>query len=456
MDEKNIKGLSIRVMNAILAIGTALTAIALIASLFILTSKYRAVQESNKELNELSASANSLEVASDYLTEQVRYYVVTGEKDYYDNYMEEAFVTKRRDKSLEVIKANIEDNEAISDLEKALNESNALMQMEYYAFKLVVLSNGYNINDYEVIKDVVISDEDLALSALQKQNKAIELVFSAEYNQSKDTIATNVNSSVEKIINESNSKFSKADDTLINTMIFQQAMVTIMIVFLITAFFIIYFRLVLPLDHGVELILQGNDLKIEGMKEYKLLSNAYNVMKEKNRTNKERLTYEVEHDGLTGLYNRHGYDSLYHNLNLERTAYVLIDVDNFKKINDKYGHAIGDKVLKKVGNVLRKHFRSDDYLCRIGGDEFAVLLSDCSEDIAPLLREKTDKINVILQTKDGDLPPVSLSVGVAFGNEHDDTDSLFKKADIALYHTKREGRNGVSIFDSSQVFATEQ
>ncbi len=160
MDEKNIKGLSIRVMNAILAIGTALTAIALIASLFILTSKYRAVQESNKELNELSASANSLEVASDYLTEQVRYYVVTGEKDYYDNYMEEAFVTKRRDNALDTIKTNIEDNEAISDLEKALNESNALMQMEYYAFKLVVLSNGYNINDYEVIKDVVISDED--------------------------------------------------------------------------------------------------------------------------------------------------------------------------------------------------------------------------------------------------------------------------------------------------------
>ena len=455
MDEKNIKGLSIRVMNAILAIGTTITSIALIASLFILTSKYRAVQKSNQELTELSASANSLEVASDYLTEQVRYYVVTSDKNYYDNYMEEAFVTKRRDKALETIKANIEDSTAISDLEKALNESNALMLTEYYAFKLVVLSNGYNIDDYEVIKDVVISDEDLALSSIQKQNKAVELVFSAEYNQSKDTIESSVNSSVERIINESNSKFVKADRTLINTMIFQQAMVAVMIAFLVAAFLIIYFRLVLPLDHGVELILQGNDLKIEGMKEYKLLSNAYNVMKERNRSNKERLTYEVEHDGLTGLYNRHGYDSLYHNLNLERTAYVLIDVDNFKKINDKYGHAIGDKVLKKVGNVLRKHFRSDDYLCRIGGDEFAILLSDCSADIAQQLKEKTNKINVILQTKDGELPPVSLSVGVAFGDEHDDTDSLFKKADIALYHTKREGRNGVSIFDSSQVAGAE-
>ena len=229
-------------------------------------------------------------------------------------------------------------------------------------------------------------------------------------------------------------------------MILQQLMITFLIAFLLVSIIVIYFKVVLPLDHGVELILQDNDLKVEGVKEYRMLSKAYNVMKEKNQSNKERLTYEVNHDMLTGLYNRHGYDYLFHNLNLESTAYILIDVDNFKKINDKYGHAVGDKVLKKVGNVLRKNFRSDDYLCRIGGDEFAVLLSDCTEDFAEQLIGKTKKLNVVLQTKDGELPPVSLSVGIAFGNEHDDTDSLFKKADKALYQTKREGRSGVTVF----------
>ena len=70
------------------------------------------------------------------------------------------------------------------------------------------------------------------------------------------------------------------------------------------------------------------------------------------------------------------------------------------------------------------------------------------ETIGEAAIEKTKKLNLVLQTKDGELPPVSLSIGVAFGNEHDDTDSLFKKADKALYQTKRDGRNGVTVFGS--------
>lgn len=449
MKEKKSKGLSIKSMNAFFAIGTTIIAVALVISLFVITNKYRAVEKSSREVITLSNSANDLEVASDYLTEQVRLFAVTGEKAYYDNYFNEANVTKRRDNALKIIKDNFDnEDEAVTNLEKALNESNALMETEFHSFRLVIASFGYDVNEFTEVKDYELSAEEIALSNSDKQTKAINLVFNNEYNESKEIIETNVKNSVKKVIEISNEILNDNDSSLITMMVLQQVMIAILIAFLIVSFLVIYFRVVLPLDHGVELILQGNDLKVEGVKEYRMLSKAYNVMKEKNQSNRERLTYEVEHDNLTGLYNRHGYDSLYHNLNLESTAYILIDVDNFKKINDKYGHAVGDKVLKKVGNVLRKHFRSDDYLCRIGGDEFAVLLSDCSPDVADQLAEKTKKLNLVLQTKDGELPPVSLSIGVAFGNEHDDTDSLFKKADKALYQTKRDGRNGVTVFGS--------
>ena len=102
MDKKNKKqkGISIKIMNAGFAIGTALIAIALIISLFVITNKYRAVEQSSKEVMTLSTSANDLEEASDYLTEQVRLFAVTGVKSYYDNYFTEANVTKRRDNAL--------------------------------------------------------------------------------------------------------------------------------------------------------------------------------------------------------------------------------------------------------------------------------------------------------------------------------------------------------------------
>ena len=129
---------------------------------------------------------------------------------------------------------------------------------------------------------------------------------------------------------------------------------------------------------------------------------------------------------------------------------MLIDVDNFKKINDIYGHAVGDKVLKKVSSTLKKYFRNDDYLCRIGGDEFAVLLVNCGKEFADQLKEKSQSINITLQVKEEDVPPVSISIGLAFGEKNDNTDTLFRKADTALYNTKKQGRSGISIFEDEE------
>ena len=120
---------------------------------------------------------------------------------------------------------------------------------------------------------------------------------------------------------------------------------------------------------------------------------------------------------------------------------------NFKKINDRYGHAVGDKALKRVSAALKNYFGGDDYLCRIGGDEFAILGS-YSTGMTMILKAKCEQLNLSLQSKEGGVPSMSLSIGIAFGNENDDTDSLFRKADMALYETKNKGRKGVTIFSS--------
>lgn len=163
-------------------------------------------------------------------------------------------------------------------------------------------------------------------------------------------------------------------------------------------------------------------------------------------------------DPLTGLYNRR-YLLDHCNREFQRAArrgqavsMVSLDVDHFKSFNDNYGHDAGDAVLKSVGDVLRETFRSDDIPCRLGGEEFVILLPDTPTEVAASraeeLRRKIEKM--VVRHHDGVLPKVTVSVGVASYPEHGaNADVILKAADDALYKAKRSGRNTVAIADRS-------
>ncbi|MBQ7600309.1 MAG: GGDEF domain-containing protein, partial [Clostridia bacterium] len=101
----------------------------------------------------------------------------------------------------------------------------------------------------------------------------------------------------------------------------------------------------------------------------------------------------------------------------------------------------------KVAASLRKHFRDVDIICRIGGDEFVVIMTRVSSDIhTDIVAEKVDSINEELKITDDGLPPVSISVGVAFADRDNPEGDIFKDADTALYRVKNGGGNGYSIY----------
>lgn len=162
----------------------------------------------------------------------------------------------------------------------------------------------------------------------------------------------------------------------------------------------------------------------------------------------ERLSYQASHDVLTGLYNRLGYDFFISETDLSSVHLLMMDVDNFKPINDNYGHEIGDRVLIKIAETLKKNFRSDDCVCRLGGDEFVVIMVHSDPDHRDLIRSKIDKINnELADTSDG-LPSTSVSVGITYGGEADDAVELLKVADHAMYELKRTGKHGYRFSDS--------
>ena len=151
------------------------------------------------------------------------------------------------------------------------------------------------------------------------------------------------------------------------------------------------------------------------------------------------LTDKASVDKLTGLYNRAGYDRILAEMDLHSAILLLFDTDKFKAVNDTYGHETGDRVLVSISRVIRQNFRSEDRVCRIGGDEFVVLMLNVEGDQRDLIRRKVNRINRELAHPEGKLPIVSLSVGVAFGADEPDAETLFAHADEALYKVKQAG-----------------
>jgi diguanylate cyclase (GGDEF)-like protein len=152
-------------------------------------------------------------------------------------------------------------------------------------------------------------------------------------------------------------------------------------------------------------------------------------------------------DPLTGLWNRRYFeDRLREELSRSRRAGVerhfsvmVVDVDNFKRVNDLYGHAAGDAVLKEVGEFLIAHLRNHDVACRTGGDEFAVLLPDLSAADCGALLERLRSAPLVANEVEG--TPISLSLGTASWPEAGDSlDSILAQADRAMYAAKKRNK----------------
>ena len=169
----------------------------------------------------------------------------------------------------------------------------------------------------------------------------------------------------------------------------------------------------------------------------------------------QRETYKATHDRLTKVYNRAGYNSLLSSLDMKNTFFLMVDADSFKEINDTYGHEIGDRVLINIVNTVKKHFREDDHMCRIGGDEFVIFVQHADANTAKIIEERIEKINEELAHPEEKLPVISISAGGAYGRYARDEFDLFETADQALYETKRNGKKGFTLFDQNSKKATD-
>jgi diguanylate cyclase (GGDEF)-like protein/PAS domain S-box-containing protein len=164
-----------------------------------------------------------------------------------------------------------------------------------------------------------------------------------------------------------------------------------------------------------------------------------------------RLEWLSRIDDLTGLFNRRHFSEHVRTRMSHADAAMamaIVDIDRFKRINDEYGHRVGDTVLREIAQRLRRSTRSSDLTARWGGEEFCVLLGAIHDDHDMELRAerlRTAVTSTPIQLPDGTQITVTVSVGVARARRGRGTDDLFGDADVALYAAKRAGRNRTRI-----------
>ncbi|MGC8815347.1 MAG: GGDEF domain-containing protein [bacterium] len=323
----------------------------------------------------------------------------------------------------------------------------------------------YKINNINLPLDLNNLD-DLSNNLLKKLNKIANKRYLVVYLPIKQTIISDIEE--EQNIGYLVSVFSLENlDKRIN-FIYYLSFITFIGIVLVYIFFLVFLisQIYLPIDYLNKMIfeIKKQRFKLEEkrflFKEFSNLQKAFLEMGKVIEQQLIMLEALASNDSLTTVYNRRAFEKFYNAMFIKNNMYkslgldasfsvIMIDIDNFKKINDTYGHDIGDRVLRSLGIFLNSKKRKSDIVARYGGEEFVIILSDTDKiDALKFIVNLIEDIkeNIKIEVDPSFILSITVSVGIAvFPYDSENKNNLIKIADENLYYTKTNGKDGVTI-----------
>ena len=452
--KRSLTGINIQLLNIFFIVVTAIVFCFILVISNTVNNRFHAVENAIYKFIICEQSSELIKESANYLTDQARLFVVTYKEEYVNDYLKEINVTKRQQKALsELEKVCSEKDLALQRLKIAMEQGQSLINMELYAIRL-----AYKVMDKDnseipaQIAEIPIRSIDDTVPKEKLKNTAVNNLFGEGYLIYKTRINENCRLTISAIEQQIKDELNMNATDLGTNIRRLRYLFLILLIVNVILFIAFAYLIILPLERFKTAIENDERLNVIGALECKHLAESYNEIYDLKAQNEKSLLKKAEYDALTGILNRRAFDQVCHTSSEKKqpVALLLIDMDNFKYINDNYGHAGGDTALKELARLLTETFRTDDYVARIGGDEFAAILPNCARSAANIIKQKILTVNEKLVNIKDNIKPVSISVGVAF-SEEGFSEELFKNADRALYIVKEKGKRGCEIFEEDSA-----
>ena len=423
----------------------------LVIALFMVFSMYETNRSFNQIVNMTESYLSSQQTAgmlsniANGMSEQCAAFLRTGEPDCVHVYAGQLSAINAQIKANETMQSSDESRDEF--LAKAIEAFRAMNETEIRAMRLMADTLPMGMAAYPLlIQQTKLSPEDEALTAEEKKTLAEKLIDSAEYRLNKEALTAAVDDSHRVASEQGKNRAAQTSAEVRKVMRRQKLLIFLFILIAVIALLINRFLIISPIQRSVDKLDKREPLPVLGSYEVRHLANVYNEVLKDNAEKTEALSYAATHDALTGLYNRADFDKVYSTCANDRIGIIIIDVDHFKQFNDEFGHGVGDHVLKIVAAKLMEHFRSEDHVSRIGGDEFCIIMPGTKQEQAETIVEKIYEINRELQDNPDGLPSITLSAGLAFWDRPDPGESLLRDADSMLLSLKKTRTDCCAVY----------
>jgi diguanylate cyclase (GGDEF)-like protein len=443
------RGIRIQALNLFIVVTTVLMALLFVFTNYTLQKTYDRLEEAQTLYAQCEKYAQTLQDSTDTLTQQVQYFSQTGEKMYMMLYFKEA-LSDKSELAIEELQATEREKAILSQAE---DEADKLKQMQYHIIRLVATANSvHGIETTEEYQEYSLPDDEKLIAPSRKTEIARKLAFSSEYLQYWGDVSNHIKSFSNKVLERRQQEVENYSNLVSRYIMSQHILILALVVVILGVVLMYYIHVVVVMRKYSHWIGENQLLHPKGVRELRYLADAYNRNAIKKMEQEKQLRIRADYDALTGVINRGAFERLVEiKLADRRTccgAFLLIDVDEFKSVNDGYGHDSGDAVLCCVATALKEKFREHDVVGRLGGDEFALWIEQVSKQNAAYIMDRIHEINKELQNSKKGIPKVSISVGISFAENGDEFKDIYKKSDTALYRVKENGRCGAAFFEA--------